>query len=76
MAYFKSRRTRFENLEDVAQEFEHLYKQLGSFVVNDATRAPHAEDQGLLWIFRDGATQRLYIKNVKSGTWRGPINFT
>ena len=76
MAYINSRRTRFDNLDEVAQEFEHLYSQLGRMIVNDATRAPNTEDQGLIWIFRDGTTHRLYIKNVKSGVWRGPVNFT
>lgn len=69
MAYFQPRRSRFENFGEVVQEFENLYSQLARFMTVDASRAPNTEDVGLLWLFRDGNTMRLYARSPKNGAW-------
>lgn len=76
MNVFKLLRDRHPDQSSVDQEFKNIIQQLQSFCIRGANRAPAAGDDGFLWIFEDGTTIRLYIKDKDSGTWRGPVNFT
>lgn len=76
MAYFQQRYERHPDQTATDQEFLNLFTQLGRFLVYTDERAPISKDNGLIWIWRNGTTNRLYIRDTTTGAWRGPVNFS
>lgn len=68
-----------KKLEDVEAEFKNLDSGKENSFVYMATRAPNASDKGQsarVWIFKDGATLKMYLLDTESGVWRGPTTFS
>ena len=51
-----------------------LYEGLPEWFVVTDQRAPNTKDRGLVWLFIDGTTNRLYTRDAVKNAWRGPTN--
>lgn len=43
-----------------------------------ATRAPNSSDRGpaRVWVHKNGSSLDMYLLDLQSGDWRGPVSFT
>jgi hypothetical protein len=76
MSVIRQKKMAHANFSEVSAELKNVIDSINRIFTFDATRAPAANDDGKIWVFRDGSTERLYYKSALSGTWRGPLNLT
>ena len=63
-------------LDAVEAEFLNLDHTKQDAFTYSTTRAPTTSDQGVFWVFRNGTTNQLYIRDTVANVWRGPVSFT
>ena len=70
-------RSKHDTLDAVEQEFRSLDEHKEEAWVWMATRAPNSSDKNRrVWIFKDGATLKMYLYDSTAGAWRGPTTFS
>ena len=70
MSLFRQQRTQHKTVEELSFEFKSLYDALNRSFVHMDTRAPLANDDGFVWIFKNGSQLDVYVKDWQTGTWR------
>lgn len=69
MNLFRLKRERHATTEAVDEEFKSIMVQLQGLVTYTDQRAPKTSDQGIMWIFLNGTTPELHIRNTDTGAW-------
>lgn len=66
---FRNQYSKHDNEAKVDEEFRNYEQFLSRLITFGADRAPKSSDKQWLWVFNDGGTMKLYVKNPKDGTY-------
>lgn len=61
----------------VARAVESVFRpsESGGLVTQTDQRAPNSKETGVFWMYKNGSSIDVYIKDWISGDWRGPVTF-